>query len=118
MKKLLPLALAGCFLGPEIVYDWREPMEPVPEAYAQWYAEVEACWGASGDFAAVEWFVGEMSNGDPVTVVKETTKGDVITIRSGYELIERTIKHGMSHHVSGLGHQIHYEGANRAYCDT
>lgn len=93
-------------------------MEPVPEVYAEWYADVEACWGRRGNFAAVNWYVADKITIDTTGRASGATNGDDITIARHRTDSEWTVKHEASHHVSGLGNAIHYaDDPTRAICD-
>lgn len=118
MRYAACILLAGCTSilgGPTAWYNWREPMDPPPAA---WYADVEACWGVTGDFDAIRWYRGDLEHRDLAMTVGEIVQGDEITVAVGNEHRERIIKHAMSHHVRPeLGNSIHYDGSARAICD-
>lgn len=113
--------LAGCGIldlnGPDIKY-WGGPyrIEPVPEEWAVWYAEVEACWGMSGNFGAIEWYgASRIKYGD--RWASGLIQGNRITMASR---MERHLRHEMSHHVSWRGDELHYYdeyGRIRVPCD-
>ena len=114
------LLLAGCELGifgPNVEMWARRPMEPVPIAYANLYAAVERCWGRQGDFAAVRWYVADKIAVNDTGRARGATDGNEITIARDYINADRTVMHEMSHHVSGRGDEIHWDGGRRATCD-
>jgi hypothetical protein len=77
---------------------------------------VAACWERTGDFGAVRWYVADRISLDATKRANATIRGDDITIARAWLDVDRTVMHEMSHHVSGLGNVIHYDG-NRARCD-
>lgn len=114
---LVLLAACASLFGPTItIWGGPYPLDPVPEEYRAYYAEVEACWGIAGDFDAIEWYgASRIKYGDQW--VNGLIQGDRITMVSRQE---RHVKHEMSHHVSGIGDALHYTdeyGRPRVPCD-
>lgn len=105
----LVFLVVGCtdLFGPEVRFWNRRPMEPVPEQYATWYAEVEDCLGVTGDFGAVEWLVA-----DSIVAHDGAKRGylefpNTITVRWEYLITDYVIRHEIAHHVTQSGDELH-----------
>jgi len=128
-RRLLALAsaatLAACYsiIEPDINLPPDAQLVPPLPDYAQWYAEVEACTGVTGDFASVRWFaVPHEQWWDPIW--EQYTTGTWrephdIYIADGRRETQSLVRHEMVHDVlqggltydprfercSGLGHR-------------
>lgn len=106
MKRLIFLAvlLAGCAnpFGPDVRIWGQRSMEPVPAAYAAWYAEVEACLGQAGDFGAVEWFVADRIVTSGVTRAGYWS-GSRILLARRWSNTSFVVRHEAAHHILGVG---------------
>lgn len=94
---LIALAVAACqnpAAPPFPAFRWMSP----PPEYATWYAEIEACSGLRGNFAAIQFGVA-----DAVIIGSDSTyKGGwlpphTIVIRSGFELTKLVVTHEFMH---------------------
>ena len=63
MHRTLPalcVLLCACgILGPDVGYENLRLLDPIPEEYPGWYAEVESCLSRAGDFDAITWYVAD-----------------------------------------------------------
>ena len=128
MKRLVlavALTASGCSLnifGPQIEHWSKRPLVPVPAVYEQWYADVRACWSQRGvtnlhSFQDARWFIADKITMGGGKRARASTTGDDIVITRSYVHIELTVKHEISHHVTGFGDEIHFDSGIRAICD-
>jgi hypothetical protein len=100
------LLVCGCgILGPDVETPGRRLLEPVPAEYPFWYADVEVCLAASGDFSAANWYVADdvILDGEQKAGVTEFPHD--ITVTSATD--QRSVKHEMVHHILQRGNDIH-----------
>ena len=111
-RMLIALALVGCgdLFGPDYTFWGHRPMEPVPEVYAAWYAEVEVCLGRVGDFGAITWFVADSLAWNQRSILGTTDLAShEITMRSDHVLTEHHVRHEMVHEIMQADNSIHDE---------
>lgn len=110
---VLLMLVCGCGESTGPVIEGRVPLDPLP-VYPTWYAEVEACSEATGDYEVVEWYratsiryeheeAGTLPAGG-VWIAPHT-----IVMQEGAVDYERAVKHEMLHDIlQDASHSVLY----------
>ena len=94
---LLLLALAACdFTGLSTRVTGRQPFTP-PPVYGEWWAETESCSGATGDLAAIDWYLATGISSDAVSAFGLWLPPHEIVLVRGFEDSRFTVRHEMLH---------------------
>jgi len=102
------VSIAACgIVGPEIEAPNREPLDPIPSVYAQWYVESQQCVGTSRDFTEISWFVADELFFDGTEKGGVWSSPNRIIMRSDHLASKRAIKHEMIHYILQTGTSLH-----------
>lgn len=114
---VLVLLTLGCtdLFGPEVRFWNRRPMDPVPDVYADWYAEVEECLGWAGDFEAISFYVADRIERNGVEKTGLVEFPHAITVRVDQVWGPRVLRHEFAHHITQAGTSLH-DGSGNVPC--
>ena len=99
-RLLFVLVLVGCNL---VEAEDVRPLEPVPEEYAGWHAEVEACLGRSRPFHRINFYVAATLVLDGVDVGGFYRAPRRITMREDHVYYPSSVKEELAHYVLRSG---------------
>ena len=102
----MSVALPACDLPTSLTKVGVEPYAPLPE-YVEFWSETESCSERSGELELIRWFTAvAISSGPGITRGLWEPPHD-ITVLSGLEEDERTVRHEMLHDLlrGDPGHQ-------------
>lgn len=108
MKRLAVICclLTAC-MGPFDPFAGAEPFSP-PTVYREWWAQVEACSGTTGNFSAVRWYTRDAFDRPSKVATSDYATQSVVLLPS---IIEdgMAVRHEMLHLLlKQPGHPVEY----------